>query len=70
MVDNNEEVVVRYDLDEYIENIINGLSDEELQEIIDSTHNGCLSGIVTPKLIKKHLRNSIREIMLNKQKEG
>ena len=70
MVDNNGKIVVRYDLDEYIDSIINELSDEELQEIIDSTNNGYLSGIVTPKLIKKHLRNSIREIMLNKQKEG
>lgn len=70
MVDNNGKIVVRYDLDEYIDSIINELSDEELQEIIDSTHNGCLSGIVTPKQIKKSLRNSMREIMLNKQKEG
>lgn len=65
MPENNKEIIVRYDLDEYIDSIINKLSDEEVQEIIDSTHNGYLSGIVTPKLLKMHLRNSIREMMLN-----
>ena len=63
---NNKETIIRYDLDEYIENVISCLSDEEYQEIIDSVNNGCLSGIVTPQLLKKHLRNSIRKIMLER----
>lgn len=54
---------IRFDLDEYIENIINGLSDEECQEIIDSVSNGYLTGIVTPRHIKNYLRNSMREMM-------
>ena len=66
MFDTNEEIVVRYGLDEYIDSIINNISDEELQEIIDSTHRGYLSGIVTPKQIKNNLRNSMRKIMLNR----
>lgn len=70
MVDNDKEIIVHYDLDEYIENIISCLSDEELQEIIDSIHNGYLSGIVTPQQIKKSLRIAMRDMMLNRQKEG
>ena len=69
MIDNNSETIIRYNLDEYIENIISRLSDEELQEIIDSTGNGCLSGIVTPKMVKRHLRNSMYKIMSNSIKE-
>ena len=79
MFNSNEAITIRYDLDEYIEDIINGLSDEEYQEIIDSIPNGCLSGIliprklnriVKPKHIKRYLRYYIRKIMLNQQKEG
>ena len=69
MIDNDKEIIIHYDLDEYIENIINGLSDEECQEIIDSVNNGYLSGIITPKHIKKYLRNSMRETMLKSIKE-
>lgn len=64
MIDNNKEIIVRYDLDEYIENIINGMSDKEYQEIIDSVNNGYLNGIVTPEHIKKYLRNAMRKMML------
>ena len=64
MIDNDKETIVRWDLDEYIENIISELSDEECQEIIDSTNNGYLSGIVKPEHIKNYLRNSMREMML------
>ena len=63
MIDNNKEIIIRFNLDEYIENIINGLSDEECQEIIDSVSNGYLTGIVTPRHIKNYLRNSMREMM-------
>lgn len=64
MIDNNKEIIIRYDLDEYIENIINGLSDEECQKLIDSVNNGYLTGIVKPEHIKNYLRNSMREIMM------
>ena len=64
MIDNNKEIIIRYDLDEYIENMVSVLSDEECQEIIDSTNNGYLSGIVRPEHIKNYLRNAMREIML------
>lgn len=64
MFDTNKEIIIRYDLDEYIENIVSGLSDEECQEIIDSVNNGYLSGIVKPEHIKNYLRNAMREMML------
>lgn len=64
MIDNNNEIIIRYDLDEYIENIISGLSDEECQEVIDSVNNGYLTGIIKPEHIKNYLRHSMREIML------
>lgn len=64
MFDTNKEIVIRYDLDEYIENIVSGLSDEEYQEIISSTNNGYLSGVVKPEHIKNYLRNAMREMML------
>ena len=64
MIDNNREIIIRYDLDEYIEDIVSGLSDEELQEIIDSTNNGYLSGIVKPEHIKNYLINAMRKMML------
>lgn len=67
MIDNNKEVIIRYDLDEYIENIINGLSDEECQEVINSENNGYLAGVVKPEHIKKILRNSMREMMLGNE---
>ena len=65
MNDNDKEIIIHYDLDEYIENIINGLSDEECQDIINSVNNGYFSGIVTPKHLKKILRNSMHEMILN-----
>lgn len=68
MTDNDKEIIIRCDLDEYIEDIISGLSDEEYQEIIDSTSNGYLTGIITPEHIKKHLRNSLLEVMLKNLK--
>ena len=64
MIDNDKEIIIRYNLDEYIENIVSELSDEEYQEIIDSTNNGYLSGIVKPEHIKNYLRNAMREMML------
>lgn len=64
MIDNNKEIIIRYDLDEYIESMVSVLSDEECQEIIDSTNNGYLSGIVKPEHIKNYLRNAMREMML------
>ena len=64
MIDNNKGTIIRYDLDEYIENIVSGLSDEECQKIIDSTNNGYLSGIVKPEHIKNYLRNAMRSMML------
>jgi hypothetical protein len=70
MIDNNKETVIRFDLDEYIENIINGLSDEECQEIIDSVNNGYLSGIVAPRHIKNYLRNCMREMMTKDVKKN
>ena len=71
MLDNNDKkIIVHYDLDEYVENIINGLSDEECQEVIDSVGNGYLSGIVTLQQIKKSFRIAMRDMMLNRQKEG
>lgn len=69
MIDNNNEIIVRYDLDEYIEDIISGLSDEECQEIVDSTNNGYLTGIVKPEHIKNYLRNAMREMMLESIEE-
>lgn len=63
MIDNNKEIIIRYDLDEYIENIISRLSDEECQEMIDSINNGYLTGIVKPKHIKNYLCNSMREMI-------
>ena len=59
-----KEIVLRYDLDEYIEKIVSELSDEEYQEIIDSVNNGYLSGVVKPEHIKKYLRNAIRETII------
>lgn len=64
MFDTSKEIVIRYDLDEYIENIVSGLSDEECQEIIDSIKNGYLSGIVKPEHIKNYISNAMREMML------
>lgn len=64
MIDNDKEIIIRYDLDEYIENIVSSLSDEEYQEIIDSTNNGYLTGIVKPEHLKNYLRNSMHEMML------
>jgi hypothetical protein len=64
MFDTNKEIVIRYDLDEYIENIVSGLSDEEYQEIINSTNNGYLSGVVKPEHIKNYLRNAMCKMML------
>jgi hypothetical protein len=64
MFDTSKEIVIRYDLDEYIENIVSGLSDEECQEIIDSINNGYLSGIVKPEHIKNYISNAMREMML------
>lgn len=69
MIDNNKETVIRFDLDEYIENIINGLSDEECQEVIDSVGNGYFNGIITPKYVRKYLRNYMRKVMLGDIKE-
>lgn len=64
MIDNNNEIIIRYDLYEYTENIINGLSDDECQEIIDSIDNGYFTGIIKPKHIKKFLCNIVHEMML------
>lgn len=66
MFNSDEAITIRYDLDEYIEDIINGLSDEEYQEIIKSIPNGCLSGILIPKQLKKYMHHHIRKMMLNK----
>ena len=69
MIDSNNKIIIRSDLDEYIENIVNGLSDEECQEVIDSVGNGYLSGIITPKYVRKYLRNYMRKVMLGGIKE-
>ena len=64
MMGDNKEIIIRYDLDGYIENIISGLSDEECQEIIDSVNNGYLTGTIKPEHIKNYLRDYMREMML------
>lgn len=69
MIDNNNEIIIRYDLDEYIENTINGLSDEECQEAIDSVGNGYFNGIITPEHVRKYLCNYMRKVMLKSIKE-
>ena len=75
MFNSDEAITIRYDLDQYIEDIVNELSDEEYQEIIDSIPDGCLSGIliprklnriVAPKHVKRYLHYHIRQMMLSK----
>lgn len=78
MFNSDEAITIRYDLDKYIEDIVNELSDEECQEVIDSIPDGCLSGIliprklngiVKPKHIKRYLRYHIRKMMLSNLEE-
>ena len=69
MIDNNNKIIIRSDLDEYIANMVNRLSDEECQEVIDSVDNGYLSGIITPKHVRKYLRNYMRKVMLGNIKQ-
>ena len=66
MFNSNEAITIRYDLDKYIEDIVNELLDEECQEVIDSIGNGYLNRIVKPKHVKRYLHYHIRKMMLSK----
>ena len=69
MNDNNEAITIRYDLDEYIEDIVNGLSDEEYQEAIDFIGHEYFNRIIKPKHIKRYLRRHIRKMILSSLEE-